>query len=127
MSRRDTGDLIAFLAVARERSFTRAAASLGVSPSALSHTMRGLEERLGLTQGAVKSWTRPTDTGRRLRCVFCPDCGSRLWHERESEVLPTISVKGGAVTTVDFAYTGNEKPAMAMRELVVPAQIAASR
>jgi DNA-binding transcriptional LysR family regulator len=35
MSRRDTGDLIAFLAVARERSFTRAAASLGVSPSAL--------------------------------------------------------------------------------------------
>ena len=49
-----------------------------------------------LTQGAVKSWTRPTDTGRRLRCVFCPDCGSRLWHERESEVLPFISVKGGS-------------------------------
>ena len=49
-----------------------------------------------LTQGAVKSWTRPTDTGRRLRCVFCPDCGSRLWHERASEVLPFISVKGGS-------------------------------
>ena len=48
MSRRDTGDLIAFLAVARERSFTRAAASLGVSPSALSHTSEGIEERLGL-------------------------------------------------------------------------------
>jgi hypothetical protein len=49
-----------------------------------------------LTQGTVKSWTRPTDTGRRLRCVFCPECGSRLWHERESEILPFISVKGGS-------------------------------
>ena len=57
-----------------------------------------------LTQGAVKSWTRPTDTGRRLRCVFCPDCGSRIWHERESEVLPTISVKGGSLDQpVDLA------------------------
>lgn len=41
-------DLAAFLAVARERSFTRAAAKLGVSQSALSHTVRGLEDRLGL-------------------------------------------------------------------------------
>ncbi len=57
-----------------------------------------------LTQGAVKSWTRPTDTGRRLRCVFCPDCGSRLWHERVSEILPTISVKGGSLDQpVDLA------------------------
>src|SRR5579871_362233 len=41
-------DLRAFLAVARERSFTKAAARLGVSQSALSHTVRALEERLGL-------------------------------------------------------------------------------
>ena len=41
-------DLQAFLAVARERSFTRAAARIGVSQSALSHTIRGLEERLGV-------------------------------------------------------------------------------
>lgn len=46
---RDTmSDLVAFLAVAREKSFTRAAAKLGVSPSALSHTIRKLEERLGV-------------------------------------------------------------------------------
>ena len=48
MPRETMADLVAFLAVARERSFTRAAAQLGVSPSALSHTLRGLEERLGV-------------------------------------------------------------------------------
>ena len=48
MHRHDLNDLAAFAAVARERSFTKAAAKLGVSQSALSHTIRGLEERLGL-------------------------------------------------------------------------------
>ena len=48
MPRQNLNDLLAFLAVAREQSFTKAAAKLGVSQSALSHTVRGLEERLGL-------------------------------------------------------------------------------
>jgi DNA-binding transcriptional LysR family regulator len=48
MPRTDLNDIVAFLAVARERSFTRAAAQLGVSQSALSQTVRGLEARLGL-------------------------------------------------------------------------------
>ena len=48
MSRHNVNDLLAFLAVGQERSFTRAAAKLGVSQSALSHTIRGREERLGL-------------------------------------------------------------------------------
>ncbi len=42
MPRESVNDLAAFLAVAQERSFTRAAAKLGVSQSALSHTLRGL-------------------------------------------------------------------------------------
>jgi len=46
--RNELGDLAAFAAVAQERSFTRAATRLGVSQSALSHTMRSLEKRLGL-------------------------------------------------------------------------------
>lgn len=65
---RDTiSDLVAFLAVARERSFTRAAGSLGVSPSALSHTIRGLEERLGvrLLTRTTRS-VSPTEAGERL-------------------------------------------------------------
>lgn len=41
-------DLLAFIAVARARSFTKAAAQLGISQSALSHTIRGLETRLGI-------------------------------------------------------------------------------
>src|SRR6185436_5673703 len=44
----DLGELAAFAVVAEERSFTRAAARLGISQSALSHSMRGLESRLGL-------------------------------------------------------------------------------
>jgi DNA-binding transcriptional LysR family regulator len=67
MPRENLNDLLAFLAVARERSFTRAAAKLGVSQSALSHTIRGLEERLGLR--LLSRTTRsvsPTDAGERL-------------------------------------------------------------
>ena len=48
MSSVKTNDLQAFLVVAQEQSFTRAAVRLGVTPSALSHSMRLLEERLGI-------------------------------------------------------------------------------
>jgi DNA-binding transcriptional LysR family regulator len=60
-------DIVAFLAVARERSFTKAAAQLGVSPSALSHTVRRLEERLGvrLLMRTTRSVTT-TDAGDQL-------------------------------------------------------------
>ncbi len=63
----DTRDLTAFLAVARERSFTRAAAMLGVSQSALSHTIRQMEARLGvrLLDRTTRS-VAPTAAGRKL-------------------------------------------------------------
>ena len=48
MQRANLNDLLAFVAVGRERSFTKAAAKLGVSQSALSHTIRELEARLGV-------------------------------------------------------------------------------
>ena len=67
MPRENFNDLQAFLMVARSRSFTKAAAQLGVSPSALSHSMRGLEERLGIR--LLTRTTRsvsPTEAGERL-------------------------------------------------------------
>jgi len=67
MPRVNIDDLQAFLTVARERSFTRAAARLGVSQSAISHTVRGLEERLGLRLLA-----------RTTRSVATTEAGERL-------------------------------------------------
>ncbi len=67
MGRESLNDIVAFLAVARERNFTKAAAKLGVSQSALSHTIRGLEARLGLR--LLTRTTRsvsPTEAGDRL-------------------------------------------------------------
>jgi DNA-binding transcriptional LysR family regulator len=67
MSRLNLNTLIAFRAVAEARSFTRAAAQVGVSPSALSHTIRGLEGRLGIR--LLTRTTRsvvPTEAGERL-------------------------------------------------------------
>ncbi|WNV10941.1 LysR family transcriptional regulator [Tardiphaga sp. 709] len=67
MQKDDLGSLAMFLAVVDERSFTRAAAKLGISQSALSHAMRRLEEKLGLR--LLNRTTRsvaPTDAGNRL-------------------------------------------------------------
>jgi DNA-binding transcriptional LysR family regulator len=85
--------LMAFLAVARERSFTRAAAQLGVSQSALSHRIRGLEERLGL-----RRLTRIT------RSVATTEAGERL--------LRTVGPKFEQIDFELSALTGlREKPA----------------
>lgn len=73
MSRTSVDDLLGFLAVARERSFTRAAAQLGVSQSALSQTVRTLEARLGLR--LLTRTTRsvsPTEAGERLLQTIGP-------------------------------------------------------
>lgn len=71
--RENLNDLVAFVTVAREGSFTRAAAQLRVSQSALSQTIRGLEERLGLR--LLTRTTRrvaPTDAGERLLAAISP-------------------------------------------------------
>jgi DNA-binding transcriptional LysR family regulator len=73
MDRDTLRDLTGFLAVAKTQSFTRAAAELGVSPSALSHTISGLEERLGirLLTRTTRSVT-PTTAGERLVQIARP-------------------------------------------------------
>lgn len=73
MPRESVNDLAAFLAVAQERSFTRAAAKLGVSQSALSHTLRGLEGclKLRLLTRTTRS-VAPTEAGERLLRTLGP-------------------------------------------------------
>ena len=73
MRREELADLNAFVAVAEERSFTRAAAKLGTSQSALSFTVRRLEERLGvrLLSRTTRS-VAPTEAGERLLGTLGP-------------------------------------------------------
>lgn len=73
MRREILNDLLAFVAIARAGSFTKAAAQLGVSQSALSHTIRGLEARLGIR--LLTRTTRsvaPTEAGERLIRTVAP-------------------------------------------------------
>ncbi|MBV7537582.1 LysR family transcriptional regulator [Duganella sp. sic0402] len=73
MDHENFNDLLAFVTVAREGSFTKAAAKMGVSQSALSHTIRGLETRLGIR--LLTRTTRsvsPTEAGERLLQTAAP-------------------------------------------------------
>jgi DNA-binding transcriptional LysR family regulator len=104
MARENLNDLLAFLAVARARSFTRAAAKLGVSQSALSHTIRGLEARLGLR--LLMRTTRsvsPTEAGERLLLHVGPRFDEV---EAELEALSELREKPAGtirITTSDHA------------------------
>jgi DNA-binding transcriptional LysR family regulator len=73
MARENINDLLVFLSIARERSFTRAAAKLGVSQSALSHTIRALEARVGvrLLTRTTRS-VSTTEAGESLLEVIAP-------------------------------------------------------
>ncbi|MDE5445058.1 LysR family transcriptional regulator [Bradyrhizobium sp. CSA207] len=101
MSRQNVNGLLAFLAVARERSFTRAAARFGVSQSALSHTIRQLEARLG-----VRLLTRTT------RAVVPTEAGERLL-ERIGPHFDQIEIE------IDALNELREKPAGTIR-IVAP-------
>jgi len=103
MARANINDLIAFVAVARERNFTRAAARLGVSQSALSHTVRGLEERLGLR--LLTRTTRsvaPTQAGERL----LRNIGPRL-EEIEAELDAITELREKPAGTIRITATEN--------------------
>src|SRR5918993_3351822 len=104
MLRETMTDLVALLAVARERSFTRAAAQLGVSPSALSHTIRTLEERVGvrlLTR--TRRGVAPTEAGERLLRTIGPrfdEIGAELERLKELRDRPAGTIR---ITTGDHA------------------------
>jgi len=97
-------DLVAFLTVGQERSFTRAAAKLGVSQSALSHTIRGLEERLDLR--LLTRTTRsvaPTEAGERLLQTIGPrfeEIEAELAALRELREKPAGTIR---ITATEYA------------------------
>src|SRR5690349_9274291 len=103
MARENINDLTVFVAVARERSFTRAAARLGVSQSALSHTIRALEERLDLRLLARTTRSvAPTEAGERL----LRSIGPRL-EEIESELAALKQLRGKTSGTVRLTATAH--------------------
>jgi DNA-binding transcriptional LysR family regulator len=98
MQRTNLNDLVAFITVARERSFTRAAAQLGISQSSLSHLIRDLETRLGvrLLTRTTRS-VSPTDAGERLLGI----AGPRLEEvERELGNLRELRDKPGGTIRI---------------------------
>jgi DNA-binding transcriptional LysR family regulator len=104
MQRGQFDDLVAFVAVARERSFTKAAAKLGVSQSALSHTVRELEARLGvrLLTRTTRS-VAPTEAGERLLQTLAPrfeEIEAALSAVRELRERPAGTIR---VTATEFA------------------------
>ena|SRR5271166_1152484 len=110
MPRENINDLLAFLAVARERSFTRAAGKIGVSQSALSHTIRGLEERLGLR--LLMRTTRsvaPTEAGERLLRSVGP-----RFDEIDAELAALSELRekpAGAIRITAAKHMSNGSPA----------------
>jgi DNA-binding transcriptional LysR family regulator len=101
MQRGHLDDLLAFLAVAREQSFTKAAAKLGVSQSALSHTMRTLEARLGVRLLArTTRRVAPTEAGERLVATLGP-----RFEEIETELAALGELRDKPAGTVRISAT----------------------
>jgi DNA-binding transcriptional LysR family regulator len=96
-------DLVAFIAVAQERSFTRAAAKLGVSQSALSQTIRNLEARIGvrLLTRTTRS-VSPTEAGERLLHGVAP-----RFEEIDAEVVAVGKLREKPAGTVRITSTEN--------------------
>lgn len=96
-------DLLAFIAVAREQSFTRAAAQLGVSQSALSHLIRGLEAKMGvrLLTRTTRS-VSPTEAGERLMRNITPH-----FQEIEAELMAVGELRDKPAGTIRITATAN--------------------
>jgi DNA-binding transcriptional LysR family regulator len=101
MARENINDILILLAVARERSFTRAAAKLGLSQSALSHSVRALEARMGVRLLARTTRSvAPTEAGQRLIDAVAP----RL-EEIETEIAAVSELGDKPVGTIRITAT----------------------
>jgi len=66
------------------------------SASAFGMSLQMPRASLTLTAGEPRFWTRDADSGGRVACAFCPDCGSRLWHQGNADA-GTVTIKAGAL------------------------------
>lgn len=106
-------DLAAFVAIAQEGSFTRAAAKLGVSQSALSQTLRALEERLGIR--LLTRTTRsvsPTEAGERLLRTAAP-----RFEEIESELVALSELRDKPAGTIRITASEHAANSILMPKL----------
>src|SRR4051812_16192892 len=113
MQRGQLDDLVALVAVAQERSFTKAAAKLGVSQSALSHTIRALEAQLGvrLLTRTTRSLA-PTDAGERLLSTLGP-----RFEEIEAELAAVRELRDKPAGTIRITATENAAETILMPKL----------
>ena len=103
MAKQDFNDLLAFLALAQERSFTRTAAKLGVAQSTLSHTIKRLEDQMGIR--LLTRTTRSvalTEAGERLRATMAPRIA-----EIEAELADLTALRDKPSGRIRMTLSGN--------------------
>ncbi len=94
------------------------------SASAFGISVEVPHARFRIVRGNPKYWTRLTDSGNKLKCAFCENCGTRPWHENEPQTN-TLSIKGGSLDkTVDISnaihvWTSRKLPGIIIPDNVV--------
>lgn len=93
------------------------------SASAFGISVSVPADALQVMQDAVKVWSRRADSGRTVDCMFCPTCGSRVWHSGSDPA--TITVKGGSLdrpldlTAAIHIWTSRKLPGVVIPDTAV--------
>jgi hypothetical protein len=91
------------------------------SASAFGMSLEVKRADFRITQGKARSWSRGTDSGNRLKCSFCPRCGSRIWHQSDP-AFNTVTVKAGSLDqSVDASDATHIWTSRAVTGIVIPA------
>lgn len=89
------------------------------SASAFGMSLQVPRAGLRVTRGNPVSWSRDADSGNRVRCFFCPHCGSRLWHQPDPPAA-TVTIKAGSLdepvdaTAAIHIWTSRKLPGIAI-------------
>ena len=73
------------------------------SGAAYALSMPTPRDAIVVTEGRTARWERTADSGRKMMCVYCPDCGTRLWHEPAALAAISI-VKPGTLDDTSWLY-----------------------